>query len=178
MQKCTACAYRHHPLPIPPHAVFSPATDYSGRHPLSLIAMQLNLVGSRGDASFPAGRRTPRSPVDKKAGTSAGSLGKAGSHKREKGDGACGTYSINQDGHKDGGCHLGPVVRVVDATDHLMVVVPEQQAEDGQDDNGKHGNDETLATQCVSKAGPSSAHGSEPTASSLGASTPNGRSRW
>lgn len=39
--------------------------------------------------------------------------------------------NVDQDGREDGGRNLGTVLGVLDAADHLMVVVLEQQAQDG-----------------------------------------------
>jgi len=50
--------------------------------------------------------------------------------------------SVDENGNEDSSSDLGPVGRVILAADELVVVAPEQQAEDGQDDDGEQGDDD------------------------------------
>lgn len=66
------------------------------------------------------------------------------------------THNVNKNCDKDGARHGGSVLRVLDATHELLVVVLEGEAEDGEDDDGEDGDDKAArrVRRSSSGAGP------------------------
>jgi hypothetical protein len=55
------------------------------------------------------------------------------------------TYSVDDDGGEDGGRNFRPVFGILIAANELRMVVLEEEAEDGQNDDGKYRDDDAVA---------------------------------